>query len=165
MKIFETFYDWFKSFYGTKLGDFLVGYSCATGEVDGTNWMVVIGLITSIISFGFVVAYYYLPLRGFNHPRTNNWWNWLIIFAIPTIINFFIAAGITLTKLRSGEIGDCLVYEMDEDGNILYQLITEADCWSFGMATAILSAMVFILGTLAIKWWSRNNKYSPFYYF
>jgi len=160
-KIFGEIYCWFESLFGQNLAEYLWGYNCETQGYDGKNLFYAIGLITFGLSLLFVLAYYYLPLWGFNHPRTNRWWNWLIILIITGVINFIIGVSWTINDLLNGNIGDCLMYTRDADGNVVSQLIFKSDCWMFGVTNFIVSALFFIILSFILKWKSRNCKYSP----
>lgn len=155
-------YCLFESLFGQHLAEYLWGYNCETQVYDNKNLFNVIGLITISLTVLFVIGYYYLPCWLFNHPRSNRWWNWLIILVVAGIINFFIAYGWTINDFLNGMIGDCLMYVRDSEGNIVAQLIYQSDCLLFGVANFLVTILVFILSSLLIKWWSRNCKYSPF---
>ena len=156
-------YSWFESLFGLHLAEQLWGYNCETQVYDGVNLFNVIGLITAGVTLALVLAYYYLPLYLFNHPRSNRWWNWLIILLIAGIINFFIGAGWTINDFLNGNIGDCLMYTRDEQGNIIAQHIYIINCWLFGLTNFIVSTLFFVVWSLAFKWWSRNCKHSPLF--
>lgn len=161
MKLFAKIYNWFESLFGQDLGEYLWGYNCDTQIYSGNNLFTTIGLITLGISFLFVLAYYYLPLPLFNHPRFNRWWNWLIVLLIAGSINFFIAFEWTINDFLNGNISDCIMYTRDLDGNVISQLINEIDCWLFGLSNFFVSAGFFIGWTLVLKWRSPNCKHSP----
>lgn len=160
-ELLGNFYSWFESLFGQYLGEYLSGYNCQTQAYDGKNLFNSIGLITIGITLVFVLAYYYLPLLLFNHPRSNRWWNWLIILLIAGGINFLIAYGWTINDFMNGNIGDCLMHTRDSEGNIISQLIFKKDCWLFGLSNFFVSAIFFIAWSLIFKWWSRNCKHSP----
>lgn len=161
MEILGNIYSWFESFFGQNLAEYLWGYNCETQVYDNPNLFNSIGLITIGISFLFVLAYYYLPLPLFNHPRFNKWWNWLIILLFASVLNFFIAYAWTINDFLNGNIGDCLMYTRDEQGNIILQHIFESDCWLFGMSNFFVSTMFFIVWSFLFKWKSPNCKHSP----
>jgi len=161
MEILGKIYVWFESLFGQNLAEYLWGYNCATQIYSGPNLFNVIGIISLAIALFFVLAYYYLPLPFFNHPRYNRWWNWLIILFVAGIINFFIAYNWTINDFLDGTIGDCLMYTRDENGQIIAQLIFEKNCWLFGLTNFIVSSMFFIVGTSIFIWKSRNCKHSP----
>jgi hypothetical protein len=159
-EILGKIYCWFESIFGQNFGEYLWGYNCETQYYSGQNVFNSIGLITICISLVFLIAYYYLPLWGFNHPRTNRWWNWLIILLLTGVINLFIGYSWTINDFLNGNIGDCLMYTRDSDGNIISQLIFQKDCWLFGLSNFFVSAIFFIAFTYMFKWWSPNCKHS-----
>lgn len=161
MELLGNIYSWFESFFGQNLAEYLWGYNCETQDYSGNNLFNSIGLITLGVSFLLVLAYYYLPIPMFNHPRFNKWWNWLIILLIAGSINFFIAYGWTVNDFLNGDIGDCLMYTRDEQGNVITQLIYEIDCVLFGLSNFFVSTMFFIGWSILLKWGSRNCKHSP----
>ncbi len=153
-------YCWFESIFGQNFDEYLWGYNCETQDFSGQNVFNSIGLIAIGISLVFVIAYYYLPLWGFNHPRTNRWWNWLIILFISGIVNLFIAYGWTFNDFLNGNIGDCLMYTRGEQGEIIAQHIYASNCWLFGLSNFFVSAIFFTTFTYMFKWWSSNCKHS-----
>jgi len=160
-EILGKIYCWFESIFGQNFGEYLWGYNCETQDYSGQNVFNSIGLITIGISLVLVIAYYYLPLWGFNHPRTNKWWNWVIILLLTGVINLFIGYSWTINDFLNGNIGDCLMYTRDSDGNIISQLIFQKDCWLFGLSNFFISIIFFIAWSFIFKWWSRNCKHSP----
>jgi hypothetical protein len=162
-EILVKIYCWFESLFGQNLAEYLWGYNCETQVYDGKNLFNSIGLIAIGISLVFVLAFYYLPLWGFNHPRTNRWWNWVVILLIAGVTNFFIGYSWTINDFLNGNIGDCLMYTRDSDGNIISQLIFQKDCWLFGLSNFFVSVFFFILWSGIFKWWSRNCKHSPLF--
>jgi len=154
---FETIYRWFEWLFGAKLADYLAGYDCQSETFIGSNQFAIIGIIAVAIAIFFVVLYYYI----INHPRFNRLWSWLIMLTIVGLTNLLIGYGIVSSHLSAGDIGDCLLYGTSRE----LPLINQVNCWGFGLANFIVSAMWFIVFSLAFKWWSRNCKYSPFKYF
>ncbi|MDD2199556.1 MAG: hypothetical protein PHE08_07520 [Bacteroidales bacterium] len=159
-EILGKIYNWFISIFGQDFGKYLWGYNCETQDFSGQNLYNSIGLITIGITLVFVIAYYYLPLWGFNHPRTNKWWHWLIMLLIVGVTNHFISYGWTINDFLNGNIGDCLMYTRDSDGNIISQLIFHKNCWLFGLSNFFVSAISFTVFSYIFKWWSPNCKHS-----
>jgi amino acid transporter len=162
-ELFGNIYCWFESLFGQNLAEYLWGYNCLTQVYSGKNLFNSIGLITAVVSLAFVLAYYYLPLYLFNHPRSNRWWNWLIILLIAGIINFFIGYWWTINDFLNGNIGDCLIYTRDEQENIIAQHIFKSDCRIFGLSNFIISTIFFVGWSMMLIWWSRNCKHSPLF--
>ncbi len=160
-EILGKIYRLFESLFGQNLAQYLWGYNCGTQLYDGNNLFNSIGLIALGVSLLFVLAYYYLPLPLFNHPRFNRWWNWLIILLLACSINFIIAYSWIINDIINGNIGDCLLYTKAPEGNIISQLISKKNSLLFGLSNFLVTAMFFIGWSLIFKWWSRNCKHSP----
>lgn len=161
-EILGKIYCLVEDLFGQYLAEYLWGYNCQTGGYDGQNLFNTFGIIAIFISLLFVLAYYYLPLFLFDHPRSNRWWNWLIILLVSSTVNFFIASIWIKNDFLDGKIGDCLMYTRDEAGEIVAQLIDKSDCWMFGLSNFFFSILPFLIWTLIFKWWSTNCKHSPF---
>lgn len=152
---FQTIYKWFKALFGQELFDYFRGYDSIKEEIIGSNQFISIGIITVVITFLFMLLYYYV----INHPRFNQWWSWLIVLVFVGLVNLFVGYGLT-PSLSGGNIPASLMTQL-EDGNSI-PLIGQIECWGFGLANSIVSIMWFIVFSLCFKWWSRNCKYSPF---
>jgi len=161
-ELLGNIYCWFESLFGQNLAEYLWGYNCETQGYSNVNLFNSIGLLTIVVVLIFVLAYYYLPLYLFNHPRSNRWWNWLIILGLAGFVNFLIASIWTVNDFLNGNIGDCLIYTRDEGGNIVVQHIYETNCFLFGLSNIFISTLFFILFSILFERWSRNCKYSPF---
>jgi len=159
-KILGKIYTLFESLYGIPLAEYLWGFDCNKQEYVSQNIFNIIGLFTLIVTLVLVLAYYYLPLWGFNHPRTNRWWNWLIILIIAGLINFLIAYEWVVNDFLDNKIGDCLVYTFDENGQNIQQ-INKENCMLFGFSNFFISSFFFIMWSFIFKWFSPNCKYSP----
>lgn len=155
-EILGNIYCWFESIFGLNLADHLWGFDGA----DYTKSMLynTIGVIAIVISLAMVLIYYYV----INHPRFQKWWNWLIVLLFNSTINLFIGYAWCINDLNNGYIADTLCYLRDENVEIVGYLITAGDCWGFGIANFIVSAIFFIIFSFSLKWWSSNAKYSPF---
>ena len=154
--ILGNIYCWFESIFGLNLADHLWGF-------DGVAYTKpilynTIGIIAIVISLLLVLIYYY----AINHPRFHKWWSWLIVLIFNSTINLFIGYAWCINDFKNGHIADSLRYLRDENGEITEYLITVGDCWGFGIANFIVSAMFFTLFSFSLKWWSSNCKYSPF---
>ena len=149
--MFEMIYKWFKWLFGGNLERLLSGHMAdeegfAVETIAASQYFQV-GMITLAITLLFVLLYYYI----FNHPRFNRWWSWLIVLLLTGVINLLLGFWWTIKYASEGRIDDI-------DASLVYS----PDCWGFGFANFIISAMWFIVFSLAFKWWSRNCKYSPF---
>ena len=155
MNFFKYVYRWFESWFGTGLADYLEGKICDTdGSLieGGHSLFVPFGVIAIVSSLLIVLLFYYV----INHPRFNSLWSWLLALLMSSVINLFIGALWTLSTFSNGDIPDCLIYY---EGN---QDIFLTDCWMFGFANFFISAVFFIIFSIALKWRSTNCKRTPF---
>lgn len=150
-------YCWFQSFFGQDLSYYLWGYDPSTDAFTNQNIYNLVGLITIIISLLLIITFYYI----INSPRSK-WWNWMITLGINAIIALFVAYGIVRSKYVNGYIHDSLMYQRDDEGNIISTLIGESNCWGFGIANLFVSILFFILFSFILKWKSSGAKHVPF---
>lgn len=151
-------YCWFDSLFGQNLAEHLWGWDAATEAYTKINQFNLIGLITFLVTLLVGIAYYYWPL---NHPQFCRWWSWLIMLILNGVINLFIGYGMTYSDLLNGVISDDLLYVRDESGRVVEQLINQSNCWGFGIANFIVSALFFLLVSSMLKWKSTACKHSP----
>jgi len=152
--MFETIYGWLSSLFGGDLDSYLLGYICPTEGIEeawGASQYIMYGFIALGIALAITLIYYYV----INHPRFNKWGSWLLMMMLVGVSNLFIGAGITLSDLWSGNIGDCLV----SGGNGGVDVST---CWMFGLANFCVSIIFFIAFSIGLKWWSTSCKRVPF---
>jgi len=157
-EILGNIYCWFESLFGLHLANYLWGYDCGTQTFTLPNIFNKVGLWAFVISLGCVLLYYYF----INHPRFNRWWSWLIVLIVSGLVNGYYAYHTTVSDLWSGNIGDCLMYMRDSNGDIIATLIYESDCVWFGVSNFIVASMLFSMFSFICKWRSRNCKHSPF---
>lgn len=139
-------YEWLSSLFGTQLSDFLWGYNCDTQAYDGPQVYVGIGIVTFIIVLFSIILFYLIIDR----PKwSNKWLPWLLCGLITCLVAFLIGSIWTLTLYWRGAIGDCLeIYP--------YQ------CWMFGLANAIDTAILYLLLSFIFKRFiSLNNPHTP----
>lgn len=151
-------YGWFQSLYGQDLSYYLWGYDPATGAYTNPNIYNHVGIIGIAVALVLVLVFYYI----INHPRFCKWWSWLITLIVNGVIALFVGYGIVASKYVNGFIPQQLMYQYDEQGNVVAYLIGNQHCWGFGIANMIVCTMFFILFTFMFKWWSSNAKHVPF---
>lgn len=155
---FGQIYCWFQSFYGQDLSYFLWGYDPATEAYSNPNIYNLVGLITLAISLILVIVFYYI----INHPRYCKWWSWLLTLGLNGLIALFVGYGIVMSKYVNGYIPDELMYNRDENGNIVSVLIGESNCWGVGIANLFIAVLLFFVLSFLFKWWSSSAKHIPF---
>jgi hypothetical protein len=156
MNPLEFIYRWFVSLYGNELADHLSGFDCTEQAYIGNNLYIPIGVVAIAIALVFMVGYYYL----INSAKLNKWWHWVVVLLLVGGINLFIGYGWTSGELPN--IGDCLMYLNGDKESNPVALITEQECWLFGLANFFVSSLFFIAFSFAFKWWSQSCKRTPF---
>ena len=158
INILGEIYNWFQSLFGQDLSYYLWGYDPVTGGYTNPNLFNHIGLIAIIVSLLLVIWFYFI----FNHPSYCKWWSWLITMGVDSVIGLFVGHAIVFSKYQGGYIPQQLMYQFDQNGNIVANLIGPSNCWGFGIANMIVSILLFIFFSFIFKWWSSAAKYVPF---
>lgn len=158
MEFVGRIYCFFESLFGQQLGDYLWGYNCETEDFTDPILFPRIALWTLLISLLISVLYYYI----INSARFHRWWSWLIMAFSNSLICFFFAYWWIKEDYLNNLIGDCLLYQRNESGNIVEYYITESNFWGFSLTNAIISLAIFFILSMILKWGSTNCRKSPF---
>lgn len=151
-------YCFFESLFGQQLGEYLWGYNCETEDYTNPVLFPRIALWTFFISLLICVLYYYAA----NHARFNRWRSWLIMLFSNSVLCFFFAYWWIKEDFLNSLIGDCLLHQRDESGEIIADFITESCFWGFSLSNAIISVGIFFILSMMLKWGSSNCRKSPF---
>lgn len=103
-----------------------------------------IGLISLITSLFMVVAFYFI----INRPKFSRWYHWLIMLLINFLITFLV--GLLVPQN--------VFYGLNIEYEIMVYVI-------FGLKTAIIGTLFFIIWTYLLKWWYGNAKGTPKLFF
>ena len=153
-----TIYCWFESLFGQDLAEHLWGWDMSTQDYTKGNHFNSIGSVLVLVTLFMVVLFYYI----INHPRFNHWWSWILVLIINSGMNFLYGWKLTLSDLSNNLISDDLMYIRDVTTNaIVTQKITESNCVNFGIANATLAAILFLIFSFMLRWWSRNCSTCP----
>ena len=150
--ILGNIYGWFESLYGSEMGDYLWGIDCNNAYSNATLFNN-IGLVALGLSALAAVVYYFI----INSARLVSWWQWLIVLLINGAVNMVIGISWLSADLESGKIPACFVY--NEDGS---PKIDSGNCFGFGLANLIVSAMFFFVISVIVKRFSSNCRNTPF---
>lgn len=145
-QFFGSMYCWFEDFFGIELANYLWGQAAPEQQ---TNMFIGLGFSMLGISLFMMILFYYI----INHPKMNNWWSWLIFFAVNAVLNFVVGWQWVLSDYYEGLM-------VDSSGISLN--IGEGDILCFGVSNAFLSMTAFILFSYLFKWWSTNASKAPF---
>lgn len=100
----------------------------------------IVGCISAVMAWAAAAAFYYL----INSVRFARWWHWLCIGAIVTllapIVCYFVNASI-----------------FNSEG-----LSYAAEMVSFEGINLIFTAILYVVASFSIRWWSTNCRHTPF---
>lgn len=153
---FGNIYYLFVGLFGQHLSDYLWGYNCETQGFDAPVVYLPIGFTMVFLTLVLCVVYYF----AVNHPRLNKWWHWIIAMGLVLLLNWMIGGIWVGDHLSEGLIPDCLRYETLPNGDVIEHISTY-NCWMFGLANGIVSAMWFTILSVIVKRWSRNCRHTP----
>ena len=97
-------------------------------------------LISLLLSLALVGAFYYI----INSPRFNKWHHWLLFLLIDFVLIFQVATFYPKSYLA----------DMDE-------YFSFDVCAMFGLMNAVYAAVLFIIFSFSLKWWSTNASTTP----
>ena len=138
-------YEWLNGLFGTNLSDFLWGYDCTTSDYTGGQYYIGIGLVTIIIALISVSLFYFF----IDSPRwSHRWLPWMFWMLVTSVISGFVGAGWTVSLYNQGVFGECLE-------------VHHGNCWMFGLANFIVSAVLLLLLSFIFKRFSRMNTHTP----
>lgn len=151
-------YGWLDFFYCRNLLEHLWGWDMSTQAYTKELCYNTIGLYTLLTTAVVVIIYYYF----IDHPRFCKWWSWTIMAVFNSVMCLLLGYYCTYTDYNLGVISDDLMYVRDNQGQVVSQLIYEADCWGFGISNMIVAFIFFFILSLIFKRWSIAAKHSPF---
>lgn len=153
---FANIYGWFcdRNYVVYQIMDKIV--DSYYGDTLLSGYFPVMGIWAVVISVVFAFAFYIWPI---NHPRFYAWWSWLIMLILNAAVNF----GLTFAFInhRLAEVNknaDAIALFTDE--NVLD--ISSWDKCHLAFSNLMVSALVFIIASAVLMWFSTSAKYSPF---
>jgi len=110
-----------------------------SNEMYNQNLNFIVAVVTCIVAWAVAGLYYY----GINSVSFSRWYHWLIMLvvasALSAIINYVYPNNIF----------------SDEGLNFSAQL------FSFCLVDFVLTAVMFIIASFSIRWWSSNCRHTP----
>lgn len=145
---FAVMYELFIGWYGQELGDHLYGLNPQTGSnYDSSSLYVIIGFIGLFSSLLITLIYY----KFWDSPTYNTWKHWSLALLGNLIINF--------------SLGFYLPYKDYQIGNIapsIRDAIDTSDITAFAFGNIFWALIWFLLFSIIIRHFSKNNRLTPF---
>ena len=139
----EKLYSIFKFLYGSSLHNYLGGYETATEDFTGSEQFLLYFLIAA--SVGLVLsALYYLVIKS---VRFGTAVHWTILLLATAGLSWLIC-----TTMVAGDI----------DKGHTPENVHFANALMFGLANAIITALVFFASSLVLRYFSKPLRYTPF---
>lgn len=154
----SSIFEFFSStlgLYSDQLFQFLEGYDCNVADYAGSNeHLTLFGISLGVAFAGCVIFYYeWNPIRL-------QIITWLGVLATFSVIAGGLAYGFVLSPpYEEGLIGECLQYANGVDAP---PTIEGGDLFGAALSCALLSFVSALLLSCGMKFFSSNNKYTPF---
>ncbi len=143
-ELFGGIFGLFQNIYGIPLSNFMYE--------DGRLYSQ-IGLAMLIVSFVVCAVFYYV----IDHPALNSWKGWGLSLLVSSAINFLVAWLRVQTVYASGAM-----VETDlSSGETVPIDVSAFDFVNFGMAVAVVSAVLYVLVSFLLKHKSVNCSHYP----
>lgn len=113
---------------------------------NGTSFYTSVLLVLLFTSAIIIINYYYIL---FNRPKFSGFWVWFLNIIISCIIVFCYAI-ITPKK------------DLNQHKYCQQLHFNSTDCFLFGLTAFVYTLIFCLIFSILIKWWSLNNKKTPF---
>ncbi|MBO4316038.1 MAG: hypothetical protein J5867_08785 [Prevotella sp.] len=125
--------------FSTKIFEMLYYERQFSNEMYNQNLYFVVAVITALIAWGLAGIYYY----AINSVSFSRWYHWLVVLGVAVVLtsvvnyiypnNIFSADGLDFT----------------------------AQLFSFCVVNAAVEAVLFIVASFSMRWWSSNCRHTP----
>lgn len=96
--------------------------------------------IAVIVGWGTAAVYYY----AINSVRFDRWWHWLVMLAVAAVLSPVL--GLIANISAFNEAG------LDYGSDIVL----------FEFGNMVLTALLFVVASFSMRWWSSNCRHTPF---
>lgn len=110
-----------------------------SNEMYNQNIYLIVSIVTVAVAWAFAGVYYY----AINSVRFSRWYHWLIVLACAIVI----APVISYVYANNIFSDDGLDF-----GNQLF---------GFCMVDLVVEAVMFIIASFSMRWWSSNCRHTP----
>lgn len=110
-----------------------------SNEMYNNNLYIIAAIITSAVAWGCALLFYY----AINSVRFSRWYHWLIMLVIAAVV---------------APLG-CYLYNASVFKSLGYDFLSEQS--TFCLADAIFTAILYIIASFSMRWWSSNCRHTP----
>ncbi|MGI6232787.1 MAG: hypothetical protein ACOYJF_08050 [Prevotella sp.] len=110
-----------------------------SNEMYNENLYLIVAVITVAVAWGMAALFYYV----INSVSFSRWYHWLIMLAVASLLAPVITYG------HSSSTFDSLGYDFS------------SQLFSFCIVDFVLTALLFIIASFSLRWWSRNCRHTP----
>jgi hypothetical protein len=103
------------------------------------NMYPVIAAITILVAWGGAAIYYF----AINSVKFDRWYHWLAVLGVVAVLAPVI----------------CYIYNDTVFAN--NGLLYVGECIQFEMQTVIFAALLYIVASYSMRWWSSNCRHTP----
>ena len=105
-------------------------------EMYNENYYFVVAVISSVMAWGVAALFYYV----INSVSFSRWYHWLLsllaVSIVATVVNYIYLDG---------------ALSIDYSGKL----------FNFSIIDFVVTALLFIIASFAIRWWSGNCRHTP----
>lgn len=105
-------------------------------EMDNDGHYFVTSIISSVVAWGVAGLFYYV----INSVSFSRWYHWLISLLVASVLSSVIAFLYLDSALTEGFSGSL---------------------FSFSIVDFVVTAILYIIASFAIRWWSSNCRHTP----
>jgi len=108
-------------------------------EMYNQNLYLISAFVSAIVAWGWAGIYYYL----INSVSFSRWYHWLLMLAIAMIVSALINYFYPLSIFSENGL------------SFTHQLV------NYSLVTAMLTAILFVIASFSMRWWSTNCRHTP----
>ena len=103
------------------------------------NLYSILAIITACVAWGVAAIYYY----AINSVRFDRWYHWLAMLAVVVVVTPVVCYYVNVSTFASNELS------------------YGAEAFNFEITNAGWSALLFIIASFSMRWWSSNCRHTP----
>ncbi|MCH4148631.1 MAG: hypothetical protein LKG25_00420 [Prevotella sp.] len=110
-----------------------------SNEMYNENLYFTVSLVTILVAWGLAGIYYYV----INSVSFSRWYHWLVVLIVACV------AAPVINYISCNAVFSDLNYDFS------------AQLFSFSMVDLLIEAVLFIIVSYSIRWWSSNCRHTP----